>query len=73
MIKDRQKMSVQMFYFTDDITVIVENKEDLSNMQKKMNNALKGYHMKINKGKTKICDYRKQQIDANIVLEDIIL
>jgi len=29
--------------------------------------------MKINKGKTKIRDCRKQQIDANIVLEDIKL
>jgi len=40
--KDRRGTSVQMLYFTDDIKVIAENKGDLSNMQKKMNNTLKG-------------------------------
>jgi len=66
-------MLVQMLRFADDIAVIAENEEDLSNMLKKMNDTLKEYHMKINQRKTKVLICSKQQIYANIFLNGKML
>lgn len=64
-------MSVQIFRFTNNITVIVECKANLTKMLKKMNDTLK--KLKINQRKTKILICNKQQIYANIVLDEILL
>lgn len=64
---------VQMLRFADDIAVIGESEEDITNMLEKINDTLKEHYMKINQRKTKILICSKQQIYANITLDGIML
>lgn len=58
-----------MLRFANDIAVIVESKEDLTNMLEKMNGTLNDYYMKIDQRKTN----SRQQVYPNIILDGIRL
>jgi len=53
---------IDMLRFADDIAVITDNEEDLQNVIEIMNLTMKNeYNMKINKIKTKVLVYNRDQ------------